>query len=208
MDIVFATGNSGKIKEIKKILKDLDADVYSLKDLNLSQEAAENGESFGENAFIKADEIYRKLKAAGKMNNVVVMADDSGLGIDCLYGAPGVHSARFMGHETDYGIKNAAILDIMSMVPEEKRGARFVCHICAIDEHGSRYDAEDEMEGVIAYEISGKGGFGYDPIFFLPELGRTSAELTEDEKNAVSHRGKALRNMRSILEKEGILRLR
>ena len=199
MRIVFATGNAGKIREIKDILSDVDAEVFSLKDLNLKSEAEENGESFGDNAFIKANEIYERLSAEGKMKDTLVMADDSGLCIDYLGGEPGVHSARFMGHDTPYSIKNAAILEKLKGVPEEKRGAQFVCHICAIDEDGMRFDAEDEMPGMIAQKSKGSEGFGYDPIFYLPEKGKTSGELSEEEKNEISHRGKVLRSMKRLL---------
>ena len=208
MRIVFATGNAGKIKEIKDILGDADAEVYSLKDLGLKAEAEETGETFGDNAFIKADEIYNKLSADDDMKDTIVMADDSGLCIDFLGGEPGVHSARFMGHDTSYSIKNAAILDKLREVPDEKRGAQFVCHICAIDENGRRFDAEDEMPGMIAHESRGSEGFGYDPIFYLPEKKKTSGELSEEEKNEISHRGKVLRNMKSLLCSEKILKLR
>ena len=205
MRIVFATGNAGKIREIKDILDDTGASVYSLKDMGLKSEADENGASFGDNAFIKAHEIYYILKKSGQMTDTIVMADDSGLCIDALGGEPGVHSARFMGHDTDYSIKNAAILKKLENVTDDKRGAQFVCHICAIDENGCRYDAEDEMPGMIAHESRGREGFGYDPIFYLPELGRTSGELSEEEKNAISHRGKVLRSMKRILREKGIL---
>lgn len=205
MRIVFATGNAGKVREIKDILDDTEASVYSLKDMGLRSEADENGASFGDNAFIKAHEIYDILKKSGQMTDTIVMADDSGLCIDALGGEPGVHSARFMGHDTDYSIKNAAILKKLENVPDDKRGAQFVCHICAIDENGRRYDAEDEMPGMIAHESRGREGFGYDPIFYLPELGRTSGELSEEEKNAISHRGKVLRSMKRILREKGIL---
>ena len=208
MRIIFATGNAGKVREIKQILKDAEAEVYSLKDVGLTSEAEENGETFGDNAYIKVKEIFDKLKVKDELENTVIMADDSGLCIDFLNGAPGVHSARFMGHDTDYVIKNAAILDLMKDVPDEKRGASFICHICAMTEDGTRYDAEGEMPGYIAREPKGRQGFGYDPIFYLPELGKTSGELTEEEKNAISHRGKVLRKMKGILEQEGILRLK
>ena len=205
MRIVFATGNAGKIREIKDILADVDAEVYSLKDLGLRSEADENGSTFGENARIKIMEIYDILSKRGEMKDTVVMADDSGLCIDCLGGEPGVHSARYMGYDTSYVIKNKAILDRLDGVPEEERGAGFVCHISAVDENGRVFDAEGEMRGLIAHEPRGSEGFGYDPIFYLPEMGRTSGELSEEEKNAVSHRGKVLRMMKDILCSEGII---
>ena len=205
MKIVFATGNAGKMREIRDILADVDAEVLSLRDLGLRSEADETGETFAENARIKVREIYDILKERGEMDDTVIMADDSGLCIDILGGAPGVHSARYMGHDTDYKIKNAAILEQLRDVPEEKRGAGFVCHIAAITEDGRMFDAEGEMRGRIAYEPKGKEGFGYDPIFYLPEFGRTSGELSEEEKNRISHRGKVLRMMKEILSAEGIL---
>ncbi len=208
MKIVFATGNAGKIREIKDILNDVDAEVFSLKELGLKSEAEENGESFGDNAFIKANEIYERLSAEGKMKDTIVMADDSGLCIDYLGGEPGVHSARFMGHDTPYSIKNAVILEKLEGVPDEKRGAQFVCHICAIGEDGVRFDAEDEMPGMIAHESRGAEGFGYDPIFYLPEKKKTSGELSEEEKNEISHRGKVLRSMKKLLCSKRRLKLK
>ncbi len=208
MRIVFATGNAGKMREIRDILAGVDAAVYSLKELGLRSQAEENGETFGENAQIKVREIYDILKLRGEMSGTLIMADDSGLCIDALGGEPGVHSARFMGHDTDYKLKNAAILEKLKDVPEEKRGAAFVCHISAIDENGRLYDCEDEMPGAIAFEARGAEGFGYDPIFYLPELGKTSGELTEEEKNAISHRGKVLRKMRDMLINCGIIEMK
>ncbi len=208
MRIVFATGNAGKMREIRDILADVDAEVYSLRDLGLVSEADETGETFAENAVIKVREIYDILSARGEMAGTVIMADDSGLCIDAMGGEPGVHSARFMGHDTDYKIKNAAILTQLKDVPEEKRGAAFVCHIAAIDENGRIFNAEDEMRGRIAWEPAGREGFGYDPIFYLPEMGCTSGQLSEEEKNRISHRGKVLRIMKEILRKEGIITLR
>ncbi len=208
MRIVFATGNAGKMREIRDILASVDADIVSLKDLGLKSEAEEDGETFEANARIKVREIYDILSGRGDMQDTIIMADDSGLCIDALGGEPGVHSARFMGHDTDYKIKNAAILERLRDVPKEQRGAAFVCHISAIDEDGRLYDAEDEMPGAVAYESRGAEGFGYDPIFYLPQYGKTSGELTEEEKNAISHRGKVLRKMRDMLIEQGIIRLR
>ncbi len=208
MRIIFATGNAGKMREIRDILADVDAEIFSLKDLGLKSVAEETGETFEANARIKVREIYDILKPQGGMKDTVIMADDSGLCIDWLGGFPGVHSARYMGHDTDYKIKNAAILNELKDVREEDRGAGFVCHIAAIVEDGTIYDAEDEMRGRIAYEPAGKEGFGYDPIFYLPEFGRTSGELSEEEKNKISHRGKVLRIMKEILSKEGIIILK
>ncbi|MCQ2401195.1 MAG: RdgB/HAM1 family non-canonical purine NTP pyrophosphatase [Lachnospiraceae bacterium] len=197
--IVFATNNAGKAREVRRILKDTDAEVFVLKDIKLTSDPVENGATFAENARIKALDVYNRLKEKDDLENTIVMADDSGLTIDCLNGAPGVHSARFMGHDTSYELKNRAILELMEFVPEEKRGAAFVCHICAINEDGRIFDEEAEFRGAIAYEPDGNGGFGYDPIFWLPELGCTSGSLTEDEKNSISHRGKVLRKIKETL---------
>ena len=169
MRIVFATGNAGKMREIRDILADVDAEVLSLKELGLKSEAEEDGETFEENARIKVREIFDILKGRHEMHNTLIMADDSGLCIDALGGEPGVHSARFMGHDTDYKIKNAAILKQLEDVPDDKRGAAFVCHISAIDEDGRLYDAEDDMPGAISRESRGAEGFGYDPIFISEE---------------------------------------
>lgn len=204
MRIVFATGNAHKLREIREILEGLSAEVCSMEELGLTAEAEETGSTFAENAAIKAKEIYGKLKAAGKTEDVIVMADDSGLCIDALDGAPGVLSARFMGHDTPYELKNRALLEKLKDVPEGARGARFVCSICAVLPDGSALKAEGEMRGRVAREIAGANGFGYDPIFFLPEYGKTAAELTEAEKNAISHRGKALRLMRETLRSYGL----
>lgn len=208
MRIVFATGNAGKMREIRDILADVDAEVLSLKELGLKSEAEEDGETFEENARIKVREIFDILNGRHEMHNTLIMADDSGLCIDALGGEPGVHSARFMGHDTDYKIKNAAILKQLEDVPDDKRGAAFVCHISAIDETGRLYDAEDDMPGAISRESRGAEGFGYDPIFYLPEFGKTSGELSEEEKNAISHRGKVLRKMRDILLNCGIISMK
>ena len=199
MRIIFATGNEDKIREIRRILGGISAPVYSLKEIGLTSEAEENGATFEENALIKAQEIWDKLKASGELKYTMVMADDSGLCIDHMGGQPGVQSARFMGHDTGYDIKNQAILDAMKDVPDEERGAAFVCSIAAISERGRVYKTRGEMRGRIAHEIAGNGGFGYDPIFYLPEYGCTSAELTEDQKNEISHRGQAVRAMKELL---------
>lgn len=208
MRIVFATGNAGKMREIRDIMADVDAELLSLKELGLKPEAEENGETFEENARIKVREIYDILKPKGEMRDTLVMADDSGLCIDCLGGAPGVHSARYMGYDTDYRIKNAAILEQLKGVKEEERGAEFVCHIAAMNEDGRIFDAEGRMPGSIALEPAGEEGFGYDPIFYLKELGKTSGELSGEEKNRISHRGKVLRMMKELLSEKGIIVLK
>lgn len=190
--IIFATGNEGKMKEIREILGDLDVEVLSLKDAGIKADIEENGKTFEENAVIKATEIC-------KMTGEIVLADDSGLEIDYLNKEPGVYSARYMGEDTSYRIKNANLIQRLEGVPDEKRTARFVCAIAAAFPDGSIKTTLGTMEGRIGYEEKGENGFGYDPIFYLPDFGCTSAELSMEEKNKISHRGKALRAMRDEL---------
>lgn len=192
--ILFATGNAGKMKEVRMILQDLGIPVLSMKEAGISAEIVEDGTTFEENAAIKAETIRN-------LTGDIVLADDSGLEIDCLDGAPGIYSARFMGEDTPYTVKNAALLEKLSGVPEAKRTARFVCAIACALPDGRTLTTRGVMEGIIAQEIRGENGFGYDPIFYLPEFGCTSAEITPEQKNEVSHRGKALRQMRMILQK-------
>lgn len=191
-EIIFATGNEGKMKEIREILSDLDVEVFSLKDKNIDVEIEENGETFRDNAILKAKEI---CKLTGKLT----LADDSGLEIDYLDKEPGVHSARYMGEDTSYRIKNASLLERLEGVPKEQRTARFVCVIAAAFPDGQVKTTTGSMEGYIGYEEKGENGFGYDPIFFLEEFGCSSAELNMEQKNKVSHRGKALRAMKREL---------
>lgn len=191
--ILFATGNAGKMKEVRMILQDLGIPVLSMKEAGISAEIVEDGTTFEENAAIKAETIRN-------LTGDIVLADDSGLEIDCLDGAPGIYSARFMGEDTPYTVKNAALLEKLSGVPEAKRTARFVCAIACALPDGRTLTTRGVMEGIIAQEIRGENGFGYDPIFYLPEFGCTSAEITPEQKNEVSHRGKALRQMRMILQ--------
>lgn len=193
--IIFATGNAGKMKEVRMILGELGIPVLSMKEAGIAADIVENGKSFEENAVIKAEAI-RDLTADGDL----VLADDSGLEIDYLDGAPGIYSARFMGEDTCYTIKNTALVEKLTGVPEEKRTARFVCAIACAFPDGHTITTRGVMEGIIAQEIRGENGFGYDPIFYLPEFGCTSAEITPEQKNEVSHRGKALRAMRKELE--------
>ena len=195
--IIFATGNEGKMIEIREILSDLPYEILSMKEAGLVSDPEENGETFEENALIKARALHEAL--GDQVVDTIVMADDSGLEIDALPDVLGVKSARFMGHDTDYVIKNKRILEMMEGVAEEKRSARFVAAIAAVFPDGREVTKRGVMEGRIGYEISGNGGFGYDPIFFLPEFNKTSADITAEEKNAISHRGKALRMMKEEL---------
>ena len=184
--IIFATGNENKMKEIRMILADLGLEILSMKEAGVFEEIEEDGMSFEENAEIKARAISRV------MTNDIVLADDSGLEIDYLNKEPGIYSARYMGEDTSYHIKNANLIQRLEGVPDEKRTARFVCAIAAAFPDGRRKTVRAAMEGRIGYEEKGENGFGYDPIFYLPEYGCTSAELSMEEKNRISHRGKAL----------------
>ncbi|MFR8171955.1 MAG: XTP/dITP diphosphatase [Marvinbryantia sp.] len=191
--IVFATGNEGKMKEVRMILADLGIPVLSQKEAGISVEVEENGKSFAENARIKACAVQ-------KLTDAIVLADDSGLEVDYLDRAPGIYSARYMGEHTSYDIKNNHILELLADAPPEKRTARFVCAIAAALPDGTVLTSEGVMEGEIGYEIAGENGFGYDPIFYLPQYGCTSAEISPEQKNEVSHRGKALRAMKEQLK--------
>lgn len=196
--LIFATGNEGKMKEIRKIFGDTGYEVLSLKDLNLDVDIVEDGETFEENAIIKAKTIM-------ELTNEMVMADDSGLEVDYLDKAPGVYSARYMGEDTPYTVKNNHIIDLLKDAKEEERTARFVSVIACAFPDGEIFTTKGTIEGVIGYEEKGENGFGYDPIFYLPEFGCTTAELTLEQKNEVSHRGKALQEMRKCLkEKRGL----
>lgn len=192
--LVFATGNEGKMKEVRSILKDCGYDILSMKEAGIDIDIEENGTTFEENALIKARAVFEHCKDVD-----VVLADDSGLEVDYLDKAPGVYSARFMGEDTPYSIKNNEIIKRLEGVEEEKRTARFVCVIAGVFADGTTCTTRGTIEGIIGYEERGENGFGYDPIFFLPEKGRSTAELDEEEKNAISHRGKALREMANKL---------
>ena len=195
MKIIFATGNENKLREIRQITENMGIEIVSMKDAGYYTEVEETGTTFEENAYLKASAIAKKC-------NLPTLADDSGLEIDYLNKEPGIYSSRFMGEDTPHSVKNAELLRRMEGVPDEKRTARFVCAICLVRPDGSSETVKATMEGRVGYKSAGKNGFGYDPIFFLPERGCTSAELSPEEKNKISHRGKALRMMRDILEKE------
>lgn len=192
--IVFATGNKGKVKEIQMILADLGVEVTTMKEEGIFVDVEENGTTYEENAMIKAREV-------AKYTNAIVMADDSGLEIDYLNKEPGIYSARYMGEDTSYRIKNGNLIDRLAGVPDEKRTARFVCAIATVLPDGRELTTRGVIEGRIGYEERGENGFGYDPIFYVPEFGKTTAELTEEEKNMVSHRGRALEIMKEELKK-------
>ena len=194
--IVFATGNKNKMKEIRMILADLGMEILSMKEAGAEAEVEENGTTFEENAQIKAEEISKLLP------DDIILADDSGLEIDFLNKAPGIYSARFAGVDTSYDIKNQMLLDQLNGVPDEKRTARFVCAIAAVFPDGTTSVVRETMEGQIGHEIVGANGFGYDPIFYVPEFGCTTAEMTPEQKNKLSHRGKALRAIKILLEEK------
>ena len=188
MEIIFATGNQNKLREFKQILSGTDALILSMKEAGFAGDIEENGSTFEENALIKARTI---AKATGKLT----LADDSGLEVDYLNKEPGIYSARYLGEDTPHSVKNASLIERLRGVPDEKRTARFVCAVAAVFPDGTEKVLRRTMEGIIAYEPAGTNGFGYDPIFYLPDRHCTNAELTPDEKNAISHRGKALRAM-------------
>lgn len=196
--IIFATGNEGKMKEVRMILADLQIPVLSMKEAGIGIDIDENGTTFEENAVIKAQAVALH---ASKDENVVVLADDSGLEIDYLNKEPGIYSARYMGEDTSYTIKNANLIERLHGVPDKKRTARFVCAIAAAMPDGTSLITRGTIEGMIGYEEKGKNGFGYDPIFYLPEYQCCSAELAPEEKNKISHRGKALTLMKEQLKK-------
>ena len=190
--IVFATTNEGKVKEIKEILKDFPIEVVSMKEMGITADIEENGATFEENSLIKA-------RALVKLTGLPALADDSGLEVDYLNGEPGIYSARYLGRDTDYDYKNNYIIDKLSGAKGEERSARFVCVISLVLPDCREFVERGVVEGLIGYEQKGENGFGYDPIFYLPEYGKTSAELPPEEKNKISHRGKALTAMKKLI---------
>lgn len=196
LKIVFATGNENKMKEIRMILADLGMPILSMKEAGINVDVVEDGTTFEENALIKAKEISKYV------DNCIVLADDSGLEIDYLNKEPGIYSARYAGVDTSYDIKNNLLIQRLEGVPDEKRTARFVCAVAAAFPDGTTAVVRGTIEGRIGYEIMGENGFGYDPIFYLPEYGCTTAQLDPEKKNELSHRGNALRAMRVLMEKK------
>ena len=186
MKVIAATGNMGKLREFPRIFAPLGIEPAAQSEVCPGLSVEETGTTFAENAFLKADAVHERTGLAA-------VADDSGLCVDALDGAPGVYSARYAGEETPYPEKISRLLGELEGVPEERRTARFVAHICYIGADGARIDAEGTCEGKIGWEPRGDGGFGYDPIFYVGD--RSFAELSAEEKDAVSHRGKALREL-------------
>lgn len=193
--IIFATSNQGKMREVRSILEEPGVVVLSMAEAGIHMEVEENGSSFLENAIIKARTIGQAL-------GEIVLADDSGLEVDYLNKEPGIYSARYMGEDTSYTIKNNNIIERLNGVPDEKRTARFVCAIAAYFPDGTMETTYGTIEGRIGYEEKGINGFGYDPIFYVPEYGCTTAELSMEQKNEASHRGKALRKMKKIIDEK------
>lgn len=193
--IILATNNKSKVKEISEMMSGSDITFVSLADAGINVEVEETGTTFEENALLKAREI---CKLSGKPT----ISDDSGLEIDALDGAPGIYSSRFMGEDTSYDIKNNALIEKLENVADPDRTARFRCCMALVLTDGREFVTEGAMEGIIAREPKGINGFGYDPILFIPEYNRTSAELSSEEKNNISHRGEALRKMIEVIKKE------
>ena len=191
--IIFATGNEGKMREVRMILADLGLEILSMKEAGAHIDVEEDGTTFAENAEIKARAVWQQT-------GDIVLSDDSGLVVDYMGGEPGIYSARWMGEDTSYDIKNQAIIDRLADAKEEERTARFVSAIAAVLPDGSVVHTEGTVEGLIAHVPAGNNGFGYDPIFFLPEYGMTSSEIPLEKKNEISHRGKALEAMKIKLK--------
>ncbi len=214
--IIFATGNKDKMREIREIMADCDVEIYSMKEAGINIDIVEDGDTFEANSTIKAKAISDYISGKGmseeqkddswkavseKYNGAIVLADDSGLEIDYLNKEPGVYSARYMGEDTSYDIKNQNLIDRLEGVEKDKRTARFVCAIVAVLPDGEVLVSRETMEGYIGWKIAGENGFGYDPIFYLDEFGCSSAELSREQKNAISHRGKALAGIKKLLRK-------
>lgn len=196
--IIFATSNQGKMDEIRMIMKDCKIPIVSMKEAGIKVDIVEDGKTFEENAIIKA-------KAIMEMTGCITLADDSGLEVDYINKEPGVYSARYLGEDTPYSIKNQSIIDRLRDAKGEERSARFVCAIAACIPDGRTFTTIGTIEGQIGYEEKGIHGFGYDPILYVPEYGKTTGEMLPEFKNEISHRGKALRSMSEKLKEEGII---
>ena len=192
--LILATSNKDKAREIAEILSDTPFVVTTMKEEGYDPDIVEDGKTFEENALIKARTVHALAESA------YVMADDSGLCIDALDGAPGIYSARFCGENSTYPEKFAKIFEMLKDVPEEKRTAKFVCSIAVVRPDGSEFTVRGEVCGVLHEKPMGDGGFGYDPIFYVPEFGMTTAQMTKEQKNSISHRGKASRAMAEKLK--------
>jgi XTP/dITP diphosphohydrolase len=193
--IIFATGNKNKMREIREILGEEKYDIQSMKDAGIDIDIVENGTTFEENSLIKAREVAKAAPGA------IVLADDSGLEIDALNKEPGIYSARYMGEDTSYDIKNANLIERLDGVEKEDRSARFVCAVSAVFPDGSDAVVRGTIEGYIGWEPMGENGFGYDPIFYLWDKDVSTASISPEEKNAISHRGQALRMIKEEIIK-------
>ena len=196
--IILASNNKKKIWELKEILSDIPVEIRSLSDENIDIDVIEDGVTFEENAKKKAKEIFEFLKSKNE-KDFIVLSDDSGLEVDYLNGEPGVYSARYAGEHGDDSKNNEKLLENLNGVPKDKRGAQFVCQLSMFDEDGKYYTVRGEVRGHILEELTGKGGFGYDPLFFYDPFNRTFGELTSEEKNEISHRGVALKELKKII---------
>ncbi|WP_294406717.1 XTP/dITP diphosphatase [uncultured Clostridium sp.] len=196
--LILASNNNKKIKELKEILSDIQVKVRSLSDEGIHIDVVEDGTTFEENAKKKAKEIFEFLKEKGE-EDFIVLSDDSGLEVDYLNGEPGVYSARYAGEHGEDDKNNEKLLKNLKGIPKKERGAQFVCQIAMFDEEGKYYTVRGEVRGYILEELNGEGGFGYDPLFFYEPLDKTFAQLTSEEKNEVSHRGRALKELKGIL---------
>ena len=194
--LILATSNKDKAREIAEILDGTPFVVTTMKEEGFDPDIVEDGKTFEENALIKARTVHALAEGA------YVMADDPGLCIDALDGAPGIYSARFCGEDSTYPEKFAKIFEMLKDVPEEKRTAKFVCSIAVVRPDGSEFTVRGEVCGVLHEKPMGDGGFGYDPIFYVPEFGMTTAQMTKEQKNSISHRGKASRAMAEKLKAE------
>lgn len=191
--LIFATGNSDKAREFREILDENKYEVITMKDAGIDVPINEDGKTFSENALIKARTVAEHCDG-------IVVADDSGLEVDALNGEPGIYSARYMGEDTSYDVKNANIIERLEGVPKEKRTARFVCAMAAVLPGGEEISVQGTIEGYIGYELVGENGFGYDPIFYVDRYGTSTANISPEQKNEISHRGQALRAIKEKLE--------
>lgn len=188
MRLIIATGNEDKVREIDEILEGTGFEAISMKQAGFDPDIVEDGTTFEENALKKAMAVH-------ELSGEYVMADDSGLCIDALDGAPGIYSARFCGEDSTYEEKFKKIFEMLADVPEEQRTAQFVCAIAVVRPDGTSFTVRGECRGVLHEKPMGENGFGYDPIFYVPEFGMTTAQMDPEVKNSISHRGRALRAM-------------
>lgn len=198
--LILASNNKKKVKEMKEILKDIDIEVRSLEDERINIDVVEDGKTFEENAKKKAKEIYEYLLER-KDSNFIVLADDSGLEVNYLNGEPGIYSARYAGEHGNDSKNNEKLLNKLKGVLKSNRGAKFICQLAMFTDKGEYFKVTGEVEGYIIEELHGDGGFGYDPLFFYEPLDKTFAELTSEEKNEISHRGKALKELKKVIIK-------